>query len=220
MKTLSRKPLIVSQITFNQALQNVGPSSFFNWRDWTGIVASVGCAIHCAAMPFVIAFLPALGLSFLADEAFHRWMAVVCFLIAIAAFIPGYRRHGRLLPGAIAAFGLVAITGAAWDMAGDCCTACATGETTTVDVVECGTESCCELCSASAEASKKETVQQSGALAGLATPAFASAALPAWLAPWLTPLGGLLLVMAHVLNLRFGVQCNACTSLLCRASDA
>ena len=59
------------------------------WRDSLGIIASVGCAIHCAAMPFVIAYLPALGLSFLADEAFHKWMALACFLIAIAAFVPG-----------------------------------------------------------------------------------------------------------------------------------
>ena len=31
------------------------------WRDLVGIVASIGCAIHCAAMPFVISYLPALG---------------------------------------------------------------------------------------------------------------------------------------------------------------
>ena len=64
-----------------------------SWRDWLGVVASVGCAIHCAAMPFVFAYLPALGLSFLADEAFHKWMALVCFLIAIVAFVPGIRKH-------------------------------------------------------------------------------------------------------------------------------
>ena len=58
------------------------------WRDWVGVVASFGCAVHCAAMPFVISFLPALGLSFLANEMFHRWMALACFLIAMAAFVP------------------------------------------------------------------------------------------------------------------------------------
>ena len=54
-------------------------SSTSTWKDWLGIVASVGCAIHCAAMPFVFAYLPALGLSFLADEAFHKWMALFAF---------------------------------------------------------------------------------------------------------------------------------------------
>ena len=42
------------------------------WSDWLGVVAAIGCAIHCAAMPLIIAYLPALGLSFLADEGFHQ----------------------------------------------------------------------------------------------------------------------------------------------------
>ena len=29
------------------------------WRDWLGIGASVTCAIHCAAMPFVVGLLRA-----------------------------------------------------------------------------------------------------------------------------------------------------------------
>ena len=41
------------------------------WRDWLGIGASVLCAIHCAAMPFVVGLLPLIGLSFLADPAFQ-----------------------------------------------------------------------------------------------------------------------------------------------------
>ena len=94
------------------------------WKDWMGIVASVGCAIHCAAMPFVIAYLPALGLSFLADEAFHKWMALVCFLIAIVAFIPGIRKHRNWIPVSIGAIGLVFITFAAFGLAGECCTSC------------------------------------------------------------------------------------------------
>ena len=53
------------------------------WRDLVGIIASIGCALHCAAMPFVISYLPSLGLSFLADESFHKVMALACFLIAI-----------------------------------------------------------------------------------------------------------------------------------------
>ena len=65
------------------------------WQDSLGMVASIGCAIHCAAMPFVIAYLPALGLSFLADEAFHQWMALVCFLIAIGAFDGAFNEANR-----------------------------------------------------------------------------------------------------------------------------
>ena len=110
-----------------------------SWRDSVGIIASVGCAVHCAAMPFVIAYLPVLGLSFLADEAFHRWMALACFVIAMAAFVPGFRMHKRFLPGLIAAVGLVMISAAAFGLAGDCCVACETN----AKAIAC-TDACCE----------------------------------------------------------------------------
>ena len=47
------------------------------WADWAGLIASIGCAVHCAVMPLVLAYLPSFGLSWLADEMFHRWMAVL-----------------------------------------------------------------------------------------------------------------------------------------------
>ena len=104
------------QITTNDSENVTTETSMSSWGDSLGIIASVGCAIHCAAMPFVIAYLPLLGLSFLADEAFHKWMALVCFLIAIAAFVPGIKKHGNWIPVSIAAFGLVFITFAAFGL--------------------------------------------------------------------------------------------------------
>ena len=120
-------------------------SSLSTWRDWVGITASVGCAIHCAAMPFVIAYLPAFGLSFLADEAFHKWMALICFLIAIAAFVPGLRKHGNWFPVSVGAIGLVFITFAAFGLAGECCSSCA--ETSTTPTQSASAETgCAEEC--------------------------------------------------------------------------
>ena len=52
-------------------------SSRADWTDFAGIAASLGCAIHCAAMPFVIGYLPNLGLTWMAREGFHQWTAVV-----------------------------------------------------------------------------------------------------------------------------------------------
>jgi hypothetical protein len=83
----------MAELTTIDVGADVSPSKSSTWKDWMGIVASIGCAIHCAALPFVIAYLPALGLSFLADEAFHKWMALICFLIAIVAFIPQHLKH-------------------------------------------------------------------------------------------------------------------------------
>ncbi|TWU54758.1 MerC mercury resistance protein [Rubripirellula tenax] len=176
------------------------------WQDWFGIVASIGCAIHCAAMPFVISFLPALGLSFLADAAFHRWMALACFVIALAAFVPGFRQHRRWMPAGIAVVGISLITFAAFGFAGDCCAACELPDSSSVSAAVC-TDACCELCATDAV-----TEQQSPdvSTAGIAMASFMSPELLVRLAPWITPLGGLLLVSAHLLNRRYGCLCGCC----------
>ncbi len=184
-------------------------SSNSNWRDSVGIIASIGCAIHCAAMPFVIAYLPAMGLSFLADEGFHKWMVLVCFLIAIAAFIPGIRQHRNWLPVSIGALGLGFISYAAFGLAGECCPSCAaaTDPTATpaasqsVDA-EAGCLEC-EDCDACQENSTQLT-------AGPASVSGDDKDLLSKLAPWITPFGGMLLVTAHLLNRRCGYLCECC----------
>lgn len=181
-----------------------------SWRDSLGIIASIGCAIHCAAMPFVIAYLPALGLSFLADEGFHKWMALVCFLIAIVAFIPGLRMHRNWLPVSIGGVGLIFITFAAFGLAGECCPSCEAasgpgiaagtpaGEATTPD------DGCqaCEECDSCSDSASEVTLGISSV--------DEERDMLAKLAPWITPFGGLLLVSAHLLNRRFGCLCGCC----------
>ena len=179
------------------------------WRDSLGIIASVGCAIHCAAMPFVIAYLPALGLSFLADEAFHKWMALACFLIAIAAFVPGIKKHGSWVPVSIAAFGLVIITFAAFGLAGECCPSCSS----TTPVAELsgmvdvdGACADCDHCQSLAEVESQEMSS------GIIDEPESDKDLLSSLAPWVTPFGGLLLVSAHLMNRRCGYLCGCCGS--------
>jgi hypothetical protein len=177
------------------------------WRDSAGMIASIGCAIHCAAMPFVIAYLPALGLTFLADEAFHKWMALICFLIAIVAFIPGIRRHGNWMPISIGALGLVFITFAAFGLAGDCCSSCQSAEPTATVHATAGETRCvhCDQCAA-----RQTDLSTSESAIAVAPQADPEKDLLATLAPWITPLGGLLLVSAHLLNRRFGCLCGCC----------
>ena len=206
----------------NLPLTSIGTSSSeavrTGWSDWLGMVASIACAIHCAVMPFVIASLPALGLSFLADEAFHKWMALICFGIALAAFIPGWRKHRRLLPAAIGMIGLTLISGAAFGLAGECCPSCAEvaanvqpADASTVDPI--CTEECCELCAAEAASEMDASDEpdsgtaQHASLSPLSAISFLSP-----IAPWLTPIGGLILVAAHLLNRRFGCLCGCCES--------
>lgn len=186
---------------------NFSPPS--TWRDSLGIVASIGCAIHCAAMPFVVAYLPALGLNFLLDEAFHKWMALVCFLIAIAAFIPGIRKHRNWLPVSIGGCGLIFITFAAFGLAGECCPTCeaaadSAGNSTSHQSVGAATgcDECDECASCDSEAAdlKAAFISEAGKEKDLLST----------LAPWITPIGGLLLVAAHLLNRRFGCLCGCC----------
>ena len=145
----------------------------FSWRDLAGVTASLACAVHCAAMPLVIAYLPALGLSWMAEEGFHKWMAAICIVLALGAFIPGWRKHRRPSPIVWGFAGLALLMSAAF-------------------ILEPLGLGCahCDACQTACETPKQ--------------PTFLSAAM---IAPWITPLGGLLLVVAHLLNHRFACLC-------------
>ena len=180
--------------------------NWFRWSDWAGMVASIGCAIHCAAMPFVIAYLPALGLSFLADEAFHKWMAIGCFAIALMAFVPGLRKHGRWSPVAIGCVGLAMITVAAFGFSGECCAACNLQDQQQATADGVCDDDCCPDC-----ASKNGvTPSTSDNQAAVRAKDSGNPSSFAWFVPWLTPIGGMVLVSAHLMNHRFGCSCACC----------
>jgi len=193
----------------SEAEPSARPSTF---RDWLGIVASIGCAIHCAAMPFVFAYLPAMGLSFLADESFHKWMALVCFLIAIVAFIPGIRKHGNWTPISIASVGLILITFAAFGLAGECCASCAAGSSNTANASLLASDGSDEGCAQCAQCTDCASCCEGNeaAINALVSANAADKTMLSTLAPWITPFGGLLLVSAHLLNRRHGCLCGCC----------
>jgi hypothetical protein len=82
------------------------PNRWWNLADRVGATASFLCAIHCAALPFVLAILPLLGLSFLADHGFERGFVLFASTLALIALVNGYRRHHRSLPLRLALPGL------------------------------------------------------------------------------------------------------------------
>ncbi|MGH8122105.1 MAG: MerC domain-containing protein [Rudaea sp.] len=82
--------------------------------DRVGATASFLCAVHCAALPFVLAVLPALGLGFLADHKFERIFIACASCLALAALIRGYRRHHVATPLRIALPGLILLWAGAW----------------------------------------------------------------------------------------------------------
>jgi hypothetical protein len=80
----------------NKELQKLIPS-----LDNLGIVASVICLIHCMAMPFILALLPFMGLSFLDSEEAHWVLAFFIIGFALVAIFPAYLKHKR--PGILSA---------------------------------------------------------------------------------------------------------------------
>jgi hypothetical protein len=84
-----------------------GPSAVAQAADRVGATASFLCALHCAALPFVLALLPAIGLGFLANHAFEHWFIAFATLLALTMLIRGYRHHRERLGLAILLPGLV-----------------------------------------------------------------------------------------------------------------
>lgn len=65
--------------------------------DKTGATISWLCAIHCLFMPFVISFLPLLGISFLAHSGFEYVFIGLSITVAIFSIFPAYfRQHGKI----------------------------------------------------------------------------------------------------------------------------
>ena len=55
--------------------------------------ASLCCAVHCVALPFVITILPLLGLGFLSSEKFELGMIVFSIGLASFSLCWGHRIH-------------------------------------------------------------------------------------------------------------------------------
>ncbi len=63
--------------------------------DTTGACLSVACAIHCLAMPLLVAVLPLIGLGFLATERAELVFISGAIALAIGSLAWGIRHHRR-----------------------------------------------------------------------------------------------------------------------------
>ena len=75
--------------------------------DRLGATASLLCAVHCAALPLLLALLPAVGLGFLADHRFEHWFIACASVLAVASILSAFRRHRVLRALAFLVPGLV-----------------------------------------------------------------------------------------------------------------
>jgi len=186
------------------------------WKDRLGIFASVACAIHCAVTPFLIASLPALKLTeWMASPLFHQIVAVACSLLVAIAIWPSFARFRDYRILGLSTAGLSLIVASAFLLPDACCS----------NATQCSEDHCCETTAVagsdhghphdhSHDHSHADHTHgdRAGSAEGpeLATASFAAPIQFAatWFQPWMTPIGGLLLIVAHGLNLRRRTQCS------------
>jgi hypothetical protein len=175
------------------------------WKDTLGIIASVTCAIHCAATPILLAFLPALKLTeWMASPQFHQVAAVVCVSLVSISIWPAFRRFKDYRVLSLSTTGLGLLIVAAFLLPDTCCsqshgvvdTHDHSGHSHLASDGHTGHEHAGHTHAASVHTATEHASNQEIAMASVGGE---------WLAyahPWMTPLGGLLLVVAHSLNLR------------------
>ncbi len=80
---------------------------FFSFnKDFLGFLASMLCAIHCAALPLILTFSALSGLTFLANHTIEFVFLGISVIIATWSLIPSYKNHHKnILPLAIVALG-------------------------------------------------------------------------------------------------------------------
>jgi hypothetical protein len=81
------------EMTSQHGIDNAAPAAFAAAADRVGATAAFLGALHCAALPFVLTVLPALGLGFLANHEFERWFIAFATSLALTMLVRGYLRH-------------------------------------------------------------------------------------------------------------------------------
>ncbi len=175
------------------------------WKDSLGIIASVICAIHCAATPILLALLPTLTFTeWLASPRFHQIAAVVCVGMVSLAIWPAFRRFRDYSVLSLSTAGLGLLIAAAFFLPEECCShSIASVSDTRAQHGDPSNVSHNHPLFASPEHSSYD------APLTVFTASVVSPELIAIVQPWMTPLGGLLLVIAHGLNLRLRVCSNS-----------
>jgi len=168
-----------------------GMAGMRDWKDRLGIFASAACAVHCAATPLLVAALPTLKLTeWMADPRFHQVVAVLCCGLVAISIVPIALRYRNFRLFSLASTGLGLILAAAFLAPENCCSL----EPHAVAVEH-----------EDHDHASHDHASHDDAEHGHSHPDESPTLLMAGLSiahPWMTPVGGLLLIIAHALNMR------------------
>lgn len=149
--------------------------------DRCGLIFSSLCVLHCLVLPTAISFTPVFTRTELSTTP-ELQIAVfsVSSLVAVSAVSAGYRFHRSRSVLTLAIAGVALQMGSAWLQSCQCASL-----TSTVHAADCP---CSELCSWMASGCK---------YVATTTPAVSTAFFSL---AWMSPIGAILLVIAHLLN--------------------
>ena len=143
--------------------------------DFLGILCSVSCAVHCAALPIAMSLLPTLAsLHWLSDPLLHQVIAITSAIFVLQSIVPGLGRpsNSYILP--VTATGLVVLFLAAFILP----------------------DGCGALGNHQHVGRTLLTMPQISILLGSNTTSFLA------VQALLTPIGSTLLIAAHIMNIR------------------
>lgn len=192
--------------------------------DWVGAACSMACAIHCAVTPILLSALPSLSaIHWFADPLFHQVVAILCTFLVYRAIAPHCSSGQNSLVGTLALSGVVMVLVAAFVLP-DACTehapnsparSLADRQAGQLRLVSAGFDGLSLLAKPNlrdAEPSINEATcrmrHQTLGRSLLTTEELSetigheNAARLLRLQRFLTPIGGLLLISAHLLNMR------------------
>lgn len=77
-----------------------------DWIERGAVGASFLCLVHCLALPFLLAALPALATALPVSERFHIWIIAFAVPTSAVALWTGWFEHGAVFPVLVGGVGL------------------------------------------------------------------------------------------------------------------
>lgn len=71
------------------------PSKAVTWVDRMGVWVSVACAVHCIALPLLLAAIPAVSVILWIGEGLERVLAFAAVFLAVGCLCWGFRIHRK-----------------------------------------------------------------------------------------------------------------------------